>query len=188
MHRKNELKASDLRCICDHRVFKFNNTSEIKPLDEVIGQKRAVQAIEFGLNMKSPGYNIFVTGVEGTGKSTIVKDIVTKQAKTLPGPDGWCLVNNFKDQFRPKAIAVSCGKAVQFSKTMNNLIEDLAKDLPSAFENKPYLKRLSVIKKDIPINKTSCFRKSKSMPRINTFKLLNLRMSLKRFRSWTVNR
>ncbi len=116
MPKKNELKASDLRCICDHRVFKFKNTSEIKPLNEVIGQKRAVQAIEFGLNMKSPGYNIFVTGVEGTGKSTIVKDIVTKHAITLPGPDGWCLVNNFKDRFRPKAIAVSYGKAVQFSK------------------------------------------------------------------------
>ena len=159
MHRKNELKASDLRCICDHRVFKFNNTSEIKPLDEVIGQKRAVQAIEFGLNMKSPGYNIFVTGVEGTGKSTIVKYLVTKQAKTLPGPDGWCLVNNFKDQFRPKAIAVSSGKAVQFSKTVDKLIEDLKKDLPSAFESKPYLKRLSVVKKRYSDKQNQVFQK-----------------------------
>ncbi len=107
MSKKFEVKTTDLRDICDHRVFKFKNTSEIKPLNEVIGQKRAVQAIEFGLNMKSPGYNIFVTGVAGTGKSTIVRDIVTQHAKTLPAPDGWCLVNNFKDQFRPKAIAVS---------------------------------------------------------------------------------
>ena len=84
MPKKNELKASDLRCVCDPKVFKFKNTSEIKPLDEVIGQTRAVQAIEFGLNMKSSGYNIFVTGVEGTGKSTIVRDLVSKHAKTLP--------------------------------------------------------------------------------------------------------
>lgn len=159
MPKKNELKASDLRCICDPKVFKFKNTSEIKPLNEVIGQKRAVQAIEFGLNMKSPGYNIFVTGVEGTGKSTIVKDIVTKQAKTLPGPDGWCLVNNFKDQFRPKAIAVSYEKAAPFSKTMNKLIEALAKDLPSAFESKPYLKRLSVIKKRYSDKQNQLFQK-----------------------------
>jgi lon-related putative ATP-dependent protease len=159
MPKKYELKASDLRCICDHRVFKFKNTSEIKPLNEVIGQKRAVQAIDFGLNMRSPGYNIFVTGVEGTGKSTIVKDIVTKHAKTLPAPDSWCLVNNFKDQFRPKAIAVSCGKAVQFSKTMKKLVEDLAKDLPSTFESKPYLKRLAVIKKRYSDKQNQLFQK-----------------------------
>ncbi len=159
MSKKYEIKTADLRCICDHRVFKFKNTSEIKPLEAVIGQQRAVQAIEFGLNMKSPGYNIFVTGVEGTGKSTIVKDIVTKHAKTLPGPDDWCLVNNFKDQFRPKAIAVSCGKAAQFSKIINKLIEDLQKDLPSAFESKPYLKRLSVIKKRYADKQNQLFQK-----------------------------
>jgi len=78
MSKKFELKAADLRCICDPKIFKFKNTSEIKPLDGVIGQKRAVQAIEFGLNMKSSGYNIFVTGEEGTGKSTIVNDLVSK--------------------------------------------------------------------------------------------------------------
>ena len=75
MSKKFKVKTADLRCICDHRVFKFKNTSEIKPLKEVIGQKRAVQAIEFGLNMKSPGYNIFVTGLEGTGKSPILYNI-----------------------------------------------------------------------------------------------------------------
>ena len=159
MSKKYEVKTADLRCICDPRVFKFKNTSQIKPLNEVIGQKRAVQAIDFGLNMKSPGYNIFVTGLEGTGKSTIVKDIVTKHAKNLPGPDGWCLVNNFKDQFRPKAIAVSGGQAVQFSKTVNKLIEDLKKDLPAAFESKSYLKRLSVIKKRYSEKQNQLFQK-----------------------------
>ena len=159
MYKKFKLKNADIRSILDHRVFKFKNTSEIKPLNEVIGQKRAVQAIDFGLNMKSPGYNIFVTGIEGTGKSTIVKDIVTKHAKTLPRPDGWCLVNNFKDQFRPKAIAVSSGKVVQFSKTVNQLIEDLKKDLPAAFESKPYLKRLSAIKKRYSVRQNQLFQK-----------------------------
>jgi lon-related putative ATP-dependent protease len=146
MPQKYEVKAADLRCLCDPKVFKFRNTSQIKPLDEVIGQKRAVQAIEFGLNMKSSGYNIFVTGVEGTGKSTIVRDLVNKHADTLPRPDDWCLVNNFKDQFRPRAISVGSGKSVLFSKKMNKFIEDLKKDIPHAFESETYLKRLSVIK------------------------------------------
>jgi lon-related putative ATP-dependent protease len=146
MPQKYEVKAADLRCLCNPKVFKFRNTSQIKPLDEVIGQKRAVQAIEFGLNMKSSGYNIFVTGVEGTGKSTIVRDLVNKHADTLPRPDDWCLVNNFKDQFRPRAISVGSGKSVLFSKKMNKFIEDLKKDIPHAFESETYLKRLSVIK------------------------------------------
>ena len=62
MPKKYELKPSDLRYLFDPQVFKFKNTSTVRPLDEVIGQTRAVQAIEFGLNMDSPGYNIFVTG------------------------------------------------------------------------------------------------------------------------------
>ena len=147
MLKKYELKAAELRCICDPKVFKFKNTSQIKPLDEVIGQERAVRALEFGLNMKHSGYNIFVTGVEGTGKSTIVKDIVTKHAETLPKPNDWCLVNNFKDEFRPRSIEVPCGKAVYISKKMNRFIQILKNDLPAAFKSEPYLKRLSAIKK-----------------------------------------
>lgn len=87
MSHKNELTPPELRCACDPAIFDFTDTSVIEPLDKVIGQERAVQAIDFGLNMKSPGYNIFVTGIEGTGKSTIVKDIVAKFAQNLPTPD-----------------------------------------------------------------------------------------------------
>jgi len=146
MLKKYELKLADLRRICDPKIFKFKNTSEVKPLDAVIGQERAVQAIEFGLNMKDRSYNIFVTGLAGTGKSTIVKDLVTKHAKKQPTPDEWCLVNNFKDEFRPRAIAVSRGKAARFSKKMNKVVEDLKKDLPKALAGDAYLKRLSKIK------------------------------------------
>jgi lon-related putative ATP-dependent protease len=154
---KYELKPSDLRCICDPKIFKFKNTSEIKSLDEVIGQQRAVQAIEFGLNMKDSGYNIFVTGIGGTGKSTIVRDLVTKYAKTLPTPADWCLVNNFKDVFRPKAMTVSSGKAATFGKKMSKVIEDLKKDLPEALESETYLKRLAKIKDKYTQEKADLF-------------------------------
>jgi len=84
MSNKFELSASALRLICEPKVFKFKNTSEVRPLDTVIGQERAVEAIDFGLNMQDPGYNIFVTGLAGTGKSTIVRDLVNKHARNLP--------------------------------------------------------------------------------------------------------
>jgi predicted ATP-dependent protease len=146
MAKKFELNVSDLRLICDPKIFKFKNTSEVKPLDTVIGQERAVDAIDFGLNMQDPGYNIFVTGLASTGKSTIVRDLVGRHAKNLPTPFDLCLVNNFKDEFRPRAIAVSPGKAIQFRKMMNRAVEGLKKELPAVFEDEAYLKKLSKIK------------------------------------------
>ena len=164
MAKRLKLKASDLRSICDPKVFKFKNTSEIKPLDEVIGQERAVQAIEFGLNMKDRSYNIFITGLAGTGKSTIVRDLVTKHAKNQPTPVEWCLVNNFKDEYRPKTMAVSSGTALPFSKKMNKVVEDLKKDLPKALEGEAYLKQLSKIKTEYAEESSELFHQLEEFP------------------------
>ena len=87
MTNRLELKPNELRRVCEAAAFKFKDTSELAPLDVVIGQERAVQAIEFGLNMRSPGYHIFVTGAEGTGKSTIVRDLATRHDRTQSAPD-----------------------------------------------------------------------------------------------------
>lgn len=147
MIKKFELKSADLRSICNPKMFTFKNTSEVDPLDKVIGQERAVQAINFGLNMKSPGYNIFVSGIEGTGKSTIIQDIIHKHANTMPTPVDWCMVNNFKEEYHPKAITVTTGKATRFCKTMGTLIDDLKKELPKAFEHESYHQKQSEIQK-----------------------------------------
>ena len=95
--------------------------------------------------MKSPGYNIFVTGIAGTGKSTIVKEIIGKFAAELPAPDDWCMVNNFKDEYCPKAIRVPSAKAVFFSKSVHRLIDDLKTELPKSFESKQAQDRISEI-------------------------------------------
>jgi lon-related putative ATP-dependent protease len=172
MSKKFELKAADLRCICDPKVFKFKNTSQLKPLEEVIGQQRAVQALEFGLNMNHSGYNIFVTGLEGTGKSTIVKDYVTKHARSRPKPNDWCLVNNFKDEFRPRAVEVPNGKAVLLSRKMNRFIQALQKDLPAIFESEPYLKRLSAIKDRYAGKQNRLFQKIESYALKNSIQIV----------------
>lgn len=129
------LTPAELRKKCDPAIFNFASTAEIDPLDEVIGQERAVHAIELGLNMHQPGYNTFVTGPEGSGKRTIVRDIVSRHARSRPSPDDWCMVNNFEDAFRPKAICVPFGKATQFSKSMDRLVRSLQKKLPREFES-----------------------------------------------------
>ena len=141
MLEKYAIKAENLRHVCDPGQFDFQDTSELQPLASVIGQERAVQAIDFGLNMKSAGYNIFVTGPVGTGKQTIVGDIVSKHAQKQTRPDDWCLVNNFQDEYRPIAIAVPAGRATEFSKGMSKLVSDLRTALPKIFSDKEFLDR-----------------------------------------------
>ncbi len=146
MKKASELESCDLRYICDADIFTFKSTADIEPLDEVIGQERAVQAVDFGLNMKSPGYNIFVTGIEGTGKSTITSDITRKHAQTLPTPHDWCLVNNFQDPYRPKPLAVPSGKAMVLSRQMERVIQTLKSKLPKAFEDESFQEKISSLK------------------------------------------
>jgi lon-related putative ATP-dependent protease len=159
MPKRLELKPSELRRVCNPSLFNFKDTSELIPLDRVIGQERAVQAIEFGLNMRSPGYNIFVTGAEGTGKSTIVRDLATRFAKTQPVPDDWCLVNNFRDEFRPRAIALPPGRGPSFAKKIGRLINDLKREIPRAFETEAYLKKLADIKSRFNARQQAIFQK-----------------------------
>jgi lon-related putative ATP-dependent protease len=130
--KHQELAAGELRWACKPGVFKFRNTARVPPLEEVIGQERAVRAIEFGLNMNSCGYNIFVTGREGTGKSTIVQDLVRRHARSQATPCDWCLVNNFQDEFCPRPIALAAAKAGTFKKQMARLVSDLKTRLPKA--------------------------------------------------------
>jgi predicted ATP-dependent protease len=126
-------------------VFAFESTDEVTPLDEVIGQARAVQAIDFGLNMKSAGYNIFVAGPVGTGKATIVGDIVGRYAAGSPTPPDWCLVNNFKDEYRPRALPLPPGRGHDFARTMAKLIGDLRNELPKAFDTKEFQERQAAL-------------------------------------------
>ncbi|GAB6908700.1 Peptidase S16 lon protein LonB [Desulfosarcina cetonica] len=134
MTLRNEVPVDDLRCLCDPSIFAFETTADIASLDQVIGQERAVRAITFGLEMKSAGYHIFVTGPEGTGKTTIVQEIVGKAARELPTPSDWCMVNNVKDEYRPRALALSPGQAPRFAKSLARLVSDLKIRMPKEFQ------------------------------------------------------
>ena len=140
-----ELSPVQLRRVCDPAQFQFQNTSEIEPLNKVIGQERAVRSIQLGLNMNQPDYNIFITGQDGSGKRTIVQDIVALHAKQQPAPNDWCMVNNFDDEFRPKAICVPTGQASRFARSMDRLIRALQIELGRAYETELFKKRLEEV-------------------------------------------
>jgi lon-related putative ATP-dependent protease len=123
-------------------MFDFGSTAEVEPLDSVIGQERAVRSITLGLNMHRPGYNIFITGLEGSGKRTIVQDIVSKHARSRTAPDDWCMVNNFEDEFRPRALRVPTGKATRFCRSMARLVRTMQIKLPREFESEGFKENL----------------------------------------------
>jgi lon-related putative ATP-dependent protease len=136
-----ELKPKDLRQQCDPGLFKFKSTEEMKILEGVISQERAVRSLEFGLKMKSRGYNIYVAGLSGTGKATICKRYVEKLSEFRDVPDDWLYVNNFEDSDRPLSINLPPGQGCMFKMDMMELVESLKRDLPRAFESEDYLDR-----------------------------------------------
>ena len=134
MVQRFEVLVEDLSKNYPSGLFNFQDTSELEPLDSIIGQKRAVEAIDFGLNMRGPEYNIFVTGLEGTGKSTIIKKLLMEHAKNQETPEDLCLVNNFEDEYCPVVIEMPAGSAVYFSQSMTQFIEVLKTKILEFFE------------------------------------------------------
>lgn len=165
-----------LRHVCDPDQFDFSDTSALPPLETVIGQERAVQAIDFGLSMKSAGYNIFVTGPVGTGKQTIVGDIVGKYAREQPRPDDWCLVNNFQDEYRPIAIAVPAGRAFELSKRMTKVVADLRAALPKIFADKEFLDRQARLQEKYARNQETLFGQLETKAAENNLRINRTKM------------
>ena len=136
-----KLTTKDLCRTTDEGALKFKSTSELPSLKQVIGQERAVRALQFGLELLAPGYNVFVGGVPGTGKSTIVKNLVQKFAATKPVPPDWMVVFNFRDEHHPQVFQLPAGEGLKFSKQMKRLITSLSADLPKVFKGELYAKR-----------------------------------------------
>jgi DNA polymerase III delta prime subunit len=117
------------------------------PLEEIIGQERAVRALKFGLGIKERGFNIYVAGYPGTGRTTAVKNFLDEIARTKPVPSDWCYVNNFSNEYAPKVIKLPSGKGKDFQRDVKNFIDDVRRALPKAFESEDYAaKREATIK------------------------------------------
>ena len=137
----NELSPTQLRRTCNPDFMHCKDTSELTPLQEIIGQERAVRALKFGLGITDKGFNIYVAGYPGTGRTTAVKNFLEITAKNQPVPPDWCYVNNFNDEYIPKAIKLPPGKGKIFQKDMKTFVEDTKRALRKAFESEDYATR-----------------------------------------------
>ncbi len=136
-----ELAAERLRWRCLPQTFRFKTTEDLIACEEIIGQQRAVDAIRQGLEIKSPGYNIFVAGLTGTGKTTTIKQILEEIDRSTATPGDKCYVNNFRDSDRPIFLALPPGHGRVFRREMEELLETLKRDIPRVFDSDAFKTR-----------------------------------------------
>lgn len=132
------LKPSQLRRHCVPAELPFKSTAELAGLQEVPGQRRALEAIEFGIRMKRYGYNLFAMSSTGSGKHRVIRRFLEQNANDNPAPSDWIYVSNFDTEYQPRAIAMKAGTAATFRDRMKHLIDDLKTALPAAFETDDY--------------------------------------------------
>ena len=119
---RNGLLPKDLRWMCNPAIFDFQSTGELEPIEGTLGQDRALNAIKLGVNLRSPGYNIYISGLSGTGKATTVKKILEKTSENTPSLKDYAYVNNFSDPDRPILLVFPAGNAKIFKQELNGLI------------------------------------------------------------------
>ncbi len=142
--KKYEVPVNKLRWNCDPKVFDFECTKDLAPLQEFVGQERATRAVEFGINMTNMGYNIYVAGLTGTGKTSMVKAYIERIIKDQEARgevshlDDWCYLYNFKEPDSPRIINLSQGKGKAFREEITTLLDKIRQRLGQAFASEDY--------------------------------------------------
>ena len=134
----SELSIESLRRVYDPNAFQFDNTSELTDLQGIIGQERAVQSLEFGLDIDSDGFNIYAAGAPGTGKTTAITAFVQTSAKTKNNPSDWCYVQNFDDPRYPRVLSLPSGIGSTLKNDIARLVEESSINIIKALENDEY--------------------------------------------------
>jgi lon-related putative ATP-dependent protease len=171
-----EVPIEKLRWRCDPKALPFETTQTIQACEEVIGQERAQEAIRLGLNIHSVGYNIFVTGLTGTGRFTTIKCILEELNIQGKIPNDFCYVNNFKNPDMPHMLSLPPGQGNAFKKEMETLIETLKKKIPLMFENETYLNKKKEVVEKFRNKQAEMFREFEKKVNKEGFALVQVQM------------
>jgi lon-related putative ATP-dependent protease len=143
------LPAVALRRLCDPAQFSFETTASLAPLSEILGQPRAVQALAFGTRAAAHGFNLFALGLPGSGKTTLIRQYLERQAAGQPVPPDLCYVHNFADSRRPVTLELPAGRAGRLQQDLAALVGELQAAIPRAFESQEYGAQRDVIVSDL---------------------------------------
>ena len=166
------LSVSQLCRICNPRRFKFASTEKIPALKGIIGQERALHALMFGLEIKDHGYHIYALGPVGTGKATIIRKYLEKNAKNKPIPSDWLYVNNFENIYKPKKLELPHGKGCELRDDMDKLVLELTTQVPKAFESDAYEEERNAIEKEFHGHSEELFQKLAKKAEERNFRLV----------------
>lgn len=169
MGKHKELKYTELKNYCIPEELKFDDTDDLGALKGIIGQERAVEAFDFGIMVKMKGYNIYMSGPSGTGKTTYAKMKAKEVAKSEPVPDDWCYVYNFENPERPKALRFATGKGKEFKEDMGELVELFNSEIQKAFNSGDYEKQKNDITKVFEDKRESLMKDMSDMAKENGF-------------------
>ena len=172
-----EVLVENLRWRLDPATLPFETTEDLKPLKEIIGQKRGVEAFGFGMGIDKPGYNVFVTGAPGSGRLATVRKMLAELSGKKGGvPDDLCYVNNFKNSEAPILLRLKAGVGREFKKDVRELVERLKKQVPQFFESQDYLNRKKEILEEYEKKGKSFFKELDQKVREEGFALVDIQV------------
>ncbi|MFA7268114.1 MAG: ATP-binding protein [Sterolibacterium sp.] len=156
-----EIKPLDTQLLfrgCDYSLLEFQTTAEITEATEIVDQSRAIDAIRFGIDIKRPGYNLFVLGEPGCGRHSAVRRMLETKAAAEQTPSDWCYVNNFSEPNMPRLLRLPAGRGTQLKKDMQQFATELAKAISVAFESDEYRARIEAIQEEFKQKEDSALR------------------------------
>lgn len=139
------LNPEQLRWHCPPEQLQFETTADLPDLMDAVGQERALRSLEFGLGVQENGFNLYISGETGTGRTSTIRNLLRQRAKDEPTPEDWLYVYNFKDQESPVSISLPAGGGVQFVSEMKEFVEGIKLDIPKSLESKEYEARRAEI-------------------------------------------
>ncbi len=148
MKKRNELNFKDLKMTCDTNIFNFETTKEVEDITTGIGQERGIKALEFGLQVDVKGYNLYLEGPSGVGKTMYTKNYLDKISKKQKTPSDWCYIYNFDNPNEPIAVSLPAGQGKEFKDSMDGFILEVKKDIKKTFNADDFEKEKALIKQE----------------------------------------
>ncbi|MEX1254123.1 MAG: ATP-binding protein [Dehalococcoidia bacterium] len=153
----NLVPPDDLYRRCDPDQLGFETTADVPPLDGTVGQDRAVNALEFGLDIKADGYNLFVAGPAGTGRNSTLRATVRRIAQGRAVPPDWCYVHNFHDGRQPSVVSLPAGRGRELARDMDAFVAACRREIPRHFESEVYTERREEVAKELQAAREQIF-------------------------------
>ena len=159
MKKENELNYKSLKKVCDPNKLPFETTEKLEGISTGIGQDRGIKALEFGLNVDVKGYNLYLEGPSGVGKTMYTKKYLDTISKKKKVPSDWCYVYNFENPNEPIAISLQPGQGKLFKELMDQFIKDIKNDINNTFSNEDFEKEKNLIKQEFEQKRSNLLEK-----------------------------